>query len=744
MKKNARLTLLGAMLALLGFGLAHAAPLNIYSVTTTADDSGNVAQCTGSLPTISCATLRDAITAANAQAAAAGSLIATINFNIPVSDPGCSAGICTLSLLAVLPVTGTGLTLTIDASTSTQSIVISGSSQGAQPIPTPGMIQNYGPLTLNALTIANFSCNSNEEGCTFSTINGYYAPLTVSNSTFVNNSFVNAYGGAILMQNSTLTISNSTFYNNSASNWGGAIDCDGCTMTVVNDTFLDNTTTTAGGNSGAIYITGGGVGTLENTILAGGGSNGNCGTGGPITDTLNDGGGNLSDDNTCNLTLPSSAGGVPDAGAGGLNLGPLASNGGPTQTIALLASSVAISSGVVGNCPATDQRGVARPVSGANPSCSSGAYQFVPVQNGTGTAAGCTAPATCNITGGENQSIGAGTPAAAAALAALTGSAAVITENVCTVNVDPRQICPPGIPSSPYYSSRTLPLAAVCPNLPSGGAGTSVVPDYLCGAYGPSGAGSGTGFGVIQGMASGVNAIPGLLIANDTNPDAFFPPGGNYSSECTPDGVFTDNISDGWGPLLTQSVEGTIPEGNHLIELTSGCGGDKQNTSGMSLTLIGVSLNLANATQELGNLPKTLANFAEFKYVNLGVEVAEDPIDTPNKVRLLEILAQGAAFVAVGKTGCAEYTLYEADRYVINNANHFHGAPALDPNSYGRTRSRILNLFFTLFTRLDGNPNPISPPGYTQNQIINDPLLAPGLSGPPASCSVPYLGTDGY
>jgi hypothetical protein len=325
-------------------------------------------------------------------------------------------------------------------------------------------------------------------------------------------------------------------------------------------------------------------------------------------------------------------------------------------------------------------------------------------------------------------------------LAALTGSAAVITENVCTVNIDPRAICPPGIPSSPYYNSTTLPLAAMCPNLPSGGAGNSVVPDYLCGAYGSSGAGSGTGFAVIQGIANGVNGIPGLLIMNDANPDAFFPPGGRPSTECSPDGAFIDSISDGWGPWSLSPVEGIIPEGNRIIELTDGCGGNKQTSGGMSMTLTGVSLNLANATQELGRLPKTLVNFAEYKYVNLGAELAVDPVDTPNKIRLLTILVQSALFLAEGRNGCAEDTLYEADRYVINNASHFHGAPALDPNSYGRTRARILNLFFTLYTRLDGNPNPITDLGPN----ISLPLLAPSLSGPPASCSVAYLGRDGY
>ncbi len=42
-------------------------------------------------------------------------------------------------------------------------------------------------------------------------------------------------------------------------------------------------------------------------------------------------------------------------------LGPLAANGGPTLTMALLPGSPAIDAGDDANCPATDQRGVTRP-----------------------------------------------------------------------------------------------------------------------------------------------------------------------------------------------------------------------------------------------------------------------------------------------------------------------------------------------------------------------------------------------
>ena len=53
-------------------------------------------------------------------------------------------------------------------------------------------------------------------------------------------------------------------------------------------------------------------------------------------------------------------------------LGPLADNGGPTQTHALLDDSPAINAGDAASCPLTDQRGQKR----SDGKCDIGAYEF--------------------------------------------------------------------------------------------------------------------------------------------------------------------------------------------------------------------------------------------------------------------------------------------------------------------------------------------------------------------------------
>jgi hypothetical protein len=102
---------------------------------------------------------------------------------------------------------------------------------------------------------------------------------------------------------------------------------------------------------------------LRNTIIANSPAGGNCY--GPLTSQGN----NLSQDDSCQASLTAPG----DLNARSPLLGPLQDYGGPTQTHALLPGSPAINGGTGVGCPATDQRGFARPQGAA---CDIGAFEF--------------------------------------------------------------------------------------------------------------------------------------------------------------------------------------------------------------------------------------------------------------------------------------------------------------------------------------------------------------------------------
>lgn len=165
------------------------------------------------------------------------------------------------------------------------------------------------------------------------------AALGVQNLTIANGNAGYGGGGGIY-NGGTLTVTHSTFSGNSAiSNPGGGIFNDG-TLNLTNTILANNT-----------------VGPVENDCEPG---------------TLNASGVNLVKDGLCGSSFP--AGTDP-------NLGPLADNGGPTQTFALLLGSPAIDAVPDTSCPppATDQRGVTRPQDGngdGSAFCDIGAYEL--------------------------------------------------------------------------------------------------------------------------------------------------------------------------------------------------------------------------------------------------------------------------------------------------------------------------------------------------------------------------------
>jgi predicted outer membrane repeat protein len=142
---------------------------------------------------------------------------------------------------------------------------------------------------------------------------------------------------------------------------------------VINSTFSGNSAAAHGGAIAANC----GVVTLSNTIMAHSPTGGNC------YGTITSGGNNLDSGNTCAFaargdrinTIP--------------RLGPLANNGGTTQTMALMAGSPAIDAGNNLICAAppvnnVDQRGVGRPIDGNENGiviCDIGAFEAQPLSS---------------------------------------------------------------------------------------------------------------------------------------------------------------------------------------------------------------------------------------------------------------------------------------------------------------------------------------------------------------------------
>ena len=170
--------------------------------------------------------------------------------------------------------------------------------------------------------------------------------LTLSESTVSGNSSNNE-GGGIDVNGGTLTLENVTISGNSALDDGGGIRCTGvCGLT--NVTVTDNSATDSGDG---IREENGGIVDFLNTIVAN--NSGTDCSGSAVNFVSN--GNNLSSDATCDFTITGDQQNTDPL------LGPLQDNSGPTFTHELLAGSPAIEGGTNTGCPATDQRGVARP-----------------------------------------------------------------------------------------------------------------------------------------------------------------------------------------------------------------------------------------------------------------------------------------------------------------------------------------------------------------------------------------------
>lgn len=213
-----------------------------------------------------------------------------------------------------------------------------------------GGIYNSGKLTVRSSTVADNS------GATFGggLSTAATAPVLLEGVTLSGNRANTA--AALWTSNGAITAVNLTVSGNNASNNYGGIYASGpgVNLTLKNSTLARNTrTNTVGKGVNGVMRGDSAAVSLMNTLLADNDGD-NCTSSQPPTSQGN----NLSDDYSCGLTQSSDKPGVNPL------LGPLAANGGPVATHALLSGSPAIDAGANAQCPATDARGVARPYDG--------------------------------------------------------------------------------------------------------------------------------------------------------------------------------------------------------------------------------------------------------------------------------------------------------------------------------------------------------------------------------------------
>ncbi len=260
-----------------------------------------------------------------------------------------------------------------------------------------GGILNNGNLTLDHVTVTG-NTMATDDGDFWQGGGGIYsgegAMLHMLDSSVVDNNAGWSGGGVYSFFNTTTTIARSTIAGNVSNDVGGGIRSLG-NAEIINSTISGNEAT--GWYGGALFVTDGVVNltnvtiadnvspafapadvfvgtftdasatlTLANTIVSS--SQDNCffapwGTGVVTLTADHD---NVFTDGTCFAGVTDQV--VTDAG-----FEPLADNGGPTLTHALLFDSPAVNAADDAVCPVTDQRGIVR-----DAACDVGAFEYVP------------------------------------------------------------------------------------------------------------------------------------------------------------------------------------------------------------------------------------------------------------------------------------------------------------------------------------------------------------------------------
>jgi hypothetical protein len=303
--------------------------------------------------------------------------------HIDLSSPG-AVTIAGLHIANGAPASGPGGDILNDREVIAADLTIANSLiTGGESTDYGGGFSSYGgPLTLRSTTVRG----NHAVGGGGAWVGGENDPVTIEGSTFESN-FGESGGGALIveMQGSTGLISGSTFAGNESARQGGAISASitKVPLTIANSTIAGNISQEDGGGGLSLSADFPPILVADSTVV-GNHANSSKGDGGGIEvpsphevrleDTIVSGntaggaGPDLHGPMTGAFSLIGNPAGstvtevVPGSDLLGVDplLGPLSSNGGPTATMALTATSPAVNRGSGGYT--VDQRGSPRPV----------------------------------------------------------------------------------------------------------------------------------------------------------------------------------------------------------------------------------------------------------------------------------------------------------------------------------------------------------------------------------------------
>lgn len=261
-------------------------------------------------------------------------------------------------------------------------------------------------------------------------------------------------------------------------------------------------------------------------------------------------------------------------------------------------------------------------------------------------------------------------------LSSLSGT---ISEDICIVQTDPR------ITLYGTCTAHSLPVSQVC-----AGFGSTVIPDTLCG-----GAGRTTkGFALIKSSSPPI--AKGALVSNKGDIESVL---GATSNLPCPQTVLA------WAPT---PGEGTIAEDNAISEITSGCGSTYGNTYADSTWAIGLVLNEGALTGTGG-----LVGFASTKYKYLNATINSASIQSSFRRQLLKCVSDSSTkfdrggydnyVKAAGQLRTCDLLVAQSEAQFASSVNH--------PNPSGDVRSRLANLYFTIYYRI-ANPTTTPPASW--------------------------------